>query len=198
VSIAVLALVALLLAGCGVLNAALDMSGRLGRDGFQDSSVQLNTRNGRDVVEVEFSGHRTLRGEAAIDRAAEIVWDELPLRFDEIVVTGGRDSFSYERRSLEAALGLRNPELDRRSIGQEIGGGFATVGIIVLAGVVVVVGLIIWLVVWLVRRDGRRPPPGPFPQGPFPPAPPPARYPPGPYPPGPPPAGLQGPPPRWR
>lgn len=194
-----LALVALLLAGCGALSTALDMSGRLGRDGFQDCSVQLNSSNGRDIVEVTFAGHRTLRGEPAIDRAAEIVWDELPLRFDEIVVTGGRDTFSMQRQDVEAAYGPRNPALDKRGIGQEIGGSFATVGIIVLIVVVVGTGLLVWLVVWLVRRDRRRRrPPGPF--RPFPPGPPPGPYRPGPhpprqYPPGPPPAGLFGSPP---
>jgi len=193
--------VALLLAGCGALSTALDMAGRLGREGFSDAKVELNSRNGRDTVEVAFSGHRSLQGDPAIDRAAEIVWDELPLRFDELVVTTGGDSFSMERPDIEAAFGPRKPALDERSIGQEIGGGFATVGIIVLLVFVVGIGLVVWLVVWLVRRDRRRAPPGPY--RPFPPGSPPGHYPPGPFrpgphPPGPPPAGLQGPPPQWR
>jgi hypothetical protein len=198
VAIAVLALVALLLAGCGALSIALDMSSRLGRDGFRDCSVNLNSSNGRDIVEVTTSGHQTLDTEQARDRAAKLVWNELPLRFDEIAVTIGGHRKRVDRQGLEGALGPRNPALDKRSIGQEIGGGFATVGIIVLAVILVVVGLIIWLVVWLVRRDSRRPPPRPFSPGPPPGRYPPGPYPPGPYPPGPPPAGLQGPPPPWR
>ncbi|MGI5127585.1 hypothetical protein ACQEVB_12305 [Pseudonocardia sp. CA-107938] len=179
-----IALLAVLLAGCGALQTTLDMSGRLQKDGFRSASVLLNSKNGHDVVTVRAEGHDTLRGDDAFDRAARIVWQELPLRFDELQVTIAGETARAARQDLEDAFGSRNPALDQRSIGQEIGGGFVTVGIVVL--VVFVVGTIgiVLLVVWLVRRSQRRRASAP----PWPPRPP---YGGPPMPPGPPPAGLR-------
>ncbi len=191
IGIALLALIAILLTGCGgnPLQTAIDMSGRLAQDGFRDSNVNLRTTNRGDIVVVTSTGHDTLSDQDAYRRAGELVWTQLPLRFDEIQIQVGPDGVHADRDDLAATFGPRDPALDAQTIGGAIGGGLATIGLIALGVFLVLLVLVVLLIVWLVRRSRRRrPPPGP-----------PAPY--GPpqghrFPPGPPPAGLSGRPPR--
>jgi preprotein translocase subunit SecF len=190
IGIALLALVAILLTGCGgnPLQTAIDMSGRLAQDGFRDSNVNLRTTNRGDIVVVTSTGHDRLSDQDAYIRAGELVWTQLPLRFDEIQIQVGPDGVHADRDDLTATFGPRDPALDAQTIGGAIGGGLATVGLIALGVFLVLLVLVVLLIVWLVRRSRRRRPPGPPP-----PYGPPQGYR---FPPGPPPAGLSGAPPR--
>jgi hypothetical protein len=196
--IAFLALIAVLLGGCAggnPLQTAIEMSGRLAEDGFRDTNVNLNSTNGRDIVVVSASGHDSLSGEPAFIRAGELVWTQLPLRFDEIRIEIGNDATKASRQQLETSFGPRDPALDEQTIGGAIGGAFATIGIIVLAVTLVVITAVVLLTLWLVRRSRRRRPAPPWSPGPPHGGPPPWQ--PGPPPGyGPPPAGPAGPPPR--
>ncbi|QYN38950.1 hypothetical protein K1T35_18135 [Pseudonocardia sp. DSM 110487] len=197
--IAFLALIAVLLGGCAggnPLQTAIAMSGRLAEDGFRDTNVNLNSTNGRDIVVVSASGHDSLSGGPAFIRAGELVWTQLPLRFDEMRIEIGNDATEASRQQLETSFGPRDPAMDEQTIGGAIGGAFATIGIIALVVILVVITAAVLLTLWLVRRSGRRRaaappwPPGPPYGGPPPwqPGPPPGY--------GPPPAGPAGPPPR--
>ena len=197
--IAFLALITVLVGGCAggnPLQTAIDMSGRLAEDGFCDTTVNLNSTNGRDIVVVSASGHDSLSGEPAFIKAGELVWTQLPLRFDEIRIEIGNDATKASRQQLETSFGPRDPALDEQTIGGAIGGAFATIGIIALAVTLVVIMVAALLTLWLVRRSRRRRaaappwPPGPPHGGPPPwqPGPPPGY--------GPPPADPAGPPPR--
>jgi hypothetical protein len=184
-----LALLLALVAGCGSIAAAAELSATLAQDGFTNPNVNVATRNGVDTVTVTASGHSSLTGDEALNRAAEITWQTFPRRLDVLEVTVGPDQGTATRAQLEAAFGPRNPELDARTIGGDFVGPLIGVGVGFL---ILIIGVVL-LVVLLVRRSRRRraagapaqpgyPPPGYPPPG----APPPGGYPP----PGAPPAGY--------
>jgi hypothetical protein len=194
------ALLAMLLTGCGMLADQQELGKQLAADGYAEARVLAKTGSGHDTVTVTTAAHPRRSGEQALEGAAKIVWDTYPVRFDELQLKVGAEEGSIDHAGLVALFGPRKPALDQQSVGDEIGGTFATVGIVVLVGLVLGMALIVLLVVLLVRRSRRRvpgpppwqpgPPPGPQPWQP---GPPPGAQP---WQPGPPPAGTYGPPPR--
>ncbi len=79
---AVLALALLALAACGRADGVADTRRALEEVGFTEVDVGVRSGGGIDVVRVDAQG-----GDP--DRAAEVVWDTLPVRFDQLVVTLG-------------------------------------------------------------------------------------------------------------
>ncbi|WP_300011569.1 hypothetical protein [Pseudonocardia sp.] len=140
------------LAGCGAVSAAADLSAALGRAGYPDVGVSLNSTNGVDGVVVTTGPHPTLTGEAAFDGVAQVVWAELPRRIDRIDIEVGAESAGIDRANLEARFGPRDPALDEATIGGDVAGTLGVVGVVLLAVPV----LVVVLVVLLVRRSRRR------------------------------------------
>ena len=106
------------LTGCGGAQGVSGTRGALGRAGFRGVAVTARTGGGVDVVTV----HAAAGPGAGPDRAAEVVWRALPVRFDRLVVwlgPGPPSSYGYD--DLATRFGARDRALDRGQIGDETG-----------------------------------------------------------------------------
>jgi hypothetical protein len=155
--VAVVAAVALL-AGCDLATGTVRTATELRDAGLRNPDLQYD--NGVARVEFDPSGGPV---EALRDgnRAAEVIWRNLPFRVDRITVTArGQDSLlaqrTFRRADLEARFGPRPAGLDRSpgDIARRVLLWSSIGGLLLL----LVVVLIIVLVVRAVRR---RPPPQP-------------------------------------
>ena len=152
-----------LLAGCGVVRGTITTVTALDDAGFGVPDIQLDAADDGVRVRVEKDTEDLAAGAA---EAAEVVWDNLPLRIERMEVTctngfGGRGTFEADRTELERRFGPRDPTLDEGLQDDDL----RTLGIVVAAMVIgglVVLAAIVILIVVLVRRSRRRnPPPGP-------------------------------------
>lgn len=165
-ALAALASALVLITGCGVIRGATSTIVALDKAGFSTANIEPA---GSDawLVTVERDSEDL---DAAAAEAAAVVWRKLPLRIERLEVRcgngfGGKGTFGADRDDLEQRFGPRDPELDRgiqrsdvRVIALVLAGLFVG-GLVLLAGIAV-------LVVVLVRRSRRRnPPPGPRPPG---------------------------------
>ena len=151
------------LAGCGVVRGTIGTVRALNDAGFGIPEIQLDAEDDGVRVSVEKDTEDLPAGAA---EAAEVVWDNLPLRIErmEVICTngfGGRGTFEADRTELERRFGSRDPALDEGLQEDDL----RTLGIVVAAmgigGLLVLAGIVILIVV-LVRRSRRRnPPPGP-------------------------------------
>ena len=103
----------LLLAGCGRAEGVTDTRRALERAGFAPVDVTVRSGGGIDVVRVDASGEDP-------DRAAEVVWDTLPVRFDQLVVTLGAGPSTYGYEDLTQRFGARDPDLDRKQVSDQV------------------------------------------------------------------------------
>lgn len=82
------------LCGCAAVVSTL---GALNADGFASPSVNVDADPGGTTVAVGAAGHRTLPDEAAVDRAAELVWRTTEVRLDRVEATVGGRHAEYDR-----------------------------------------------------------------------------------------------------
>lgn len=162
------------LAGCGTVSAINDTEKALTDDGFRDVTISFAPTDIEiDRFQMSASRHQDLRGIEAVERAEEIVWNEFPRRFDRLEVRVGTESGAADRAELEARFGPRDPELDDKSIGDDVEEGFRLFGIgaaiVAGLGVLSCIGVIVLIVVLVTRSSRKRreqwvwyppPPPG--------------------------------------
>jgi hypothetical protein len=147
-----------LLAGCDLATGTVRTATELRDAGLRNPDLQYD--NG--VARVEFDpAARPVEGLREQDRAAEVIWRNLPFRVDRITVTSrDQDSLfaqrTYPRAELEARFGPRPAGLDQSpgDIARRVLLWASIAGLLLL----LIVVLIIVLVVRAVRR---RPPPRP-------------------------------------
>ncbi|MFJ3404140.1 hypothetical protein [Promicromonospora sp. NPDC090134] len=152
-----------LVSGCaasGELRAELEeVRSALIDVGFDDAGVHVGRLEGgkvsEDVVTVVLVGGG-MANEDATQAAARVVWDELPLPFDTLVMDYNGQSYRLEYREIERHFGPRPDGLDDISIRDAIGeeaqllvGLLAAFGLFVLAILAV-------LIVWRARRHAER------------------------------------------
>jgi hypothetical protein len=144
------AVVGLALGGCGQAEGVAETRTALERSGFGAVDVSLRSSGGIDVARVDAAPAAATPAE----RAAEVVWATLPVRFDQLVVTIGDRTALFGYEALAARFGPRDPSLDRRQISEEVvEDGLRLMLVLLVAGLlsvsVVVAGLS------LVRGAGR-------------------------------------------
>lgn len=151
------------LAGCGVVRGTIGTVRALNDAGFGIPEIQLDAEDDGVRVSVEKDTEDLPAGAA---EAAEVVWDNLPLRIERMEVTctngfGGRGTFEADRTELERRFGPRDPTLDEGLQDDDLRTLGIVVAVMLIGGLVVLAGIVILIVV-LVRRSRRRnPPPGP-------------------------------------
>jgi hypothetical protein len=106
---------ALALAGCGRAQGMSDTKDALGEAGYREVDVSLHTGGGIGVARVDAAP-----GGPPPERAAEVAWGTLPVRFDQLVVAVGPQSESYGYEALVARFGPRDPSLDRKQIDEKV------------------------------------------------------------------------------
>ncbi|HEX2046744.1 MAG TPA: hypothetical protein VHF27_03210 [Acidimicrobiales bacterium] len=147
-----LALALLGLAGCGRAEGVSDTRRALEGAGFTAVDVGVRSGGGIDVVRVDAAG-----GDPA--RAAEVVWDTLPVRFDQLVVALGAGTSSYGYAALVERFGPRDPDLDRKQLSDQVVRDGLDLMLWLTLGALLSVGGVVALALLVVRtaRRGRRP-----------------------------------------
>ncbi len=117
---ALVLLVLVTTAACGRAEGVADTRRALEGAGFTEVDVGVRSGGGIDVVRVDAQGDDP-------DRAAEVVWDTVPVRFDQLVVTlgpgsgnSGPSGSSYGYQTLVERFGPRDPDLDRKQLSDEV------------------------------------------------------------------------------
>jgi len=161
----VVLVVAMLVAGCSIINALVTTRSSLANAGWNvtDTNIRSGTGHGPDgtlLVGVDYrSGMGTVTQQSLA--VASVVWNNTPGQFSFLIVTlkgaGSIDanaSFQFTHAQLVADLGPRpdgldaNPLINLAGLGRDV----AIAAVVTL----VTVGLVTWLVIWLVRRSQRR------------------------------------------
>lgn len=107
---------ALALAGCGTARGVDDTRRALERAGYREVEVTLRSGGGIDVARVDGAPE----GAPPAEQAAEVVWNTLPVRFDQLVVALGTDTTLFGYEALAGRFGPRAPSLDRRQVSEEV------------------------------------------------------------------------------
>jgi hypothetical protein len=155
---------AFLLAGCELATGTIRTATELEQAGV--SNPNLNYDGGTATLDYD-PDPAPLAARAEQDRAAQIIWENLPFRIERIVVRpdGGLvPSREYSRAELEQALGPRPADLDRSV--EDIARRATLIAAVVALVVLALIVLVIVLVVRAVRRRPAPQPAGPWPQGP--------------------------------
>jgi len=153
-ALALVAVALVALAGCNLATGTIRTATELEDAGIRNPDLQYD---GGEASLTYDSSVGPLQLEAEQDRAAEIIWRNLPFRVDQISVTA-RDGAAGARRSyprplLEREFGPRPAGLDRSP------SELARTAILVATAVAVVVLLAVVVIVVLVVRALRRRPP---------------------------------------
>ncbi|MEP7054219.1 MAG: hypothetical protein ABI912_03130 [Actinomycetota bacterium] len=197
--VAALVLLALALSSCSTVSGVIRTQRALSQAGYRDPTVNLSATQQETVLLVRYRTSVASVAALADEYAAvaRVVWLKAPLRFDTVQVDASGAPGScvgdcirrFDRITLTAMNGLRDPGLDK-DVEKELLGA----GLIILAVIAIALILLIWLLMRSRRKRRQREQNG-FLSG--------AGYPPAGWPGGPlyPPAGWQGapggPPPGW-
>ncbi|WP_129785844.1 hypothetical protein [Promicromonospora panici] len=144
-----------ILAGCSSYSELAQIRSELIALGFDDAGVHVRhfegTKRSEDRVEVVLVGD-PMDDDAAREGAATLIWNELPVRFDTLLIEYQDEVTVASYAELEAQLGPRSAGMDDQSIiallGAEIGAFFAALGTILVVAMVPISVL--------VRRSRRR------------------------------------------
>jgi hypothetical protein len=156
-------MVAAVLAGCDLATGTVRTATELQRAGIDNPN--LNYDGGTATLRYD-ADPNPLDARAEPDRAAAIIWRNLPFRIERIVITSDSGAIpirrAYPREQLEQLLGPRPANLDRsvEDIARRATLIAGVVGLVVL----VLIVLVIVLVVRAVRRRPAQPAPA-WPQG---------------------------------
>jgi hypothetical protein len=182
---------AILLAGCELATGTVRTATRLQDAGIRNANLHYNG----GVATLEYDADpNPLEARREQDRAATIIWQNLPFRIDRITVIANGGAFpsrrDYPRDLLEQRLGPRPAHLDRTV--SDIARRATLIAVAVALVLLVLIVVVIVLVVRAVRRRPTPQPAGTWAQGGAPqpwgqpgwgqPPPPPGRPPPGPGP----------------
>ena len=147
--------------GAASSRASINTQTSLDNAGYDNAQVVLTTSGSTTVVTVTVDpagGHGATGAELLqqADGVANIVWDQLPGRFDTLTVeVRGVGQHTYTHSQLVSTLGPRPGSLDNQSVSGEASSGGTVLAVIGLIMAVLVVGGMIVLIV-LMRRSNRR------------------------------------------
>ena len=164
--LALLTAATLLVAGCELATGTVRTTTRLQDAGIHNPN--LGYRDGVATVEYD-ADPNPLEARTEQDKAAAIIWQNLPFRIDRIVVTADGGGFPsrrvYPRALLEQQLGPRPANLDRPV--SDIARRATLIAVVVALVLLVLIVVVILLVVRAVRRPTPQPA-GAWAQGPNP------------------------------
>jgi hypothetical protein len=156
---------AFLLAGCELATGTVRTATELQQAGIRNPNLNYG-RDGTATLDYD-PDPAPIAARAEQDRAAEIIWRNLPFRIERIVVRpdGGLvPPREYSRAQLEQALGPRPADLDRSV--EDIARRATLIAAVVALVVLALIILVIVLVVRAVRRRPAPQPAGPWAQAP--------------------------------
>jgi hypothetical protein len=155
---------AILLAGCELATGTVRTATQLQDAGIRNPNLHYD--NGVATLEYD-ADPNPLEARTEQDRAAAIIWRNLPFRIDRITVTADGGGFpsrrDYPRALLEQQLGPRPANLDR-SVG-DIARRATLIAVAVALVLLVLIVVVILLVVRAVRQRPTPQPAGAWTQG---------------------------------
>ena len=136
--LAVAGLVLLVLAGCGRAEGVRDTRRALEDAGYRKVDVDLRTGSGIGVARVDAA-----LGGPAPETAARVIWETLPVTFDQLIVAvdGAATPFSYEE--LASRFGPRDPSLDGKQIDEQVVRSGLRLMLLLSAGALLSVGFVV-------------------------------------------------------
>ena len=172
-TLVLVAMAAAVLAGCDLATGTVRTATELQKAGIDNPNLNYN-KGGTATLDYD-ADPNPLEARTEQDRAAAIIWQNLPFRIERITITSDGGAFptrrEYPRELLERRLGPRPANLDRsvEDIARRTTLIAGIVGLVLLA-------LIVLVIVLVVRAVRRRPaaqpapawaqgPPGPQPWG---------------------------------
>ena len=134
----ILALALVALAGCGRAQGVADTRRALEDAGYRDVHVDLRAGRGIGVARVD-----TAPGGPAPETAARVIWETLPVSFDQLIVAvgGATTPFSYEE--LTSRFGARGPALDGKQIDEQVVRSGLRLMLLLSAGALLSVGFVV-------------------------------------------------------
>jgi hypothetical protein len=148
--LAVLALVLVALAGCGRAQGVADTRRALEGAGYREVDVDLRAGSGIGVVRVDAAP-----GGPAPETAARVIWETLPVTFDQLIVAVGGDTTPFSYEELSGRLGPRQPSLERKQIDEQVIRSGLRLMLLLSAGAVLSVGLVVALALAVIRATRR-------------------------------------------
>jgi hypothetical protein len=134
-----LALVAVLaLAGCGRAQGVDDTRRALEDAGYREVDVDLRGASGIGIARVS-----TAPSGPPPETAAKVVWETLPVSFDQLIVAigGVRTPFSYEE--LTGRFGARDASLEGKQIDEQVVRSGLKLMLLLSAGALLSVGFVV-------------------------------------------------------
>ena len=164
-ALVLVAMAAAVLAGCDLATGTVRTATELEKAGIDNPN--LNYDGGTARLDYDADSN-PLEARAEQDTAARIIWQNLPFRIDQIVITSDGGAFptrrEYPRSMLEEVLGPRPANLDR-SVEDIARRATLIAGVVGLVALVLIVLVIVLVVRAVRRRPAARPAPG-WAQGP--------------------------------
>ena len=148
--LAVLAVAVLAVAGGGRAEGVADTRRALEGAGYQQVGIDLRARSGIGVARVEAAA-----GGPPADSAAEVVWDTLPVRFDQLIVALGDATTPFSYQELAGRFGPRDRALDGKPIDEQVVRSGLRLMLLLSAGALLSVGLVVVTVLAVVRATKR-------------------------------------------
>ena len=156
------AVVTVLVAGCSFASGMIRTLSALSDAGIHNPDIS----GGSNRVTLTYDSNAGASGvRHEQDRAAEVIWDNFPLRFSELTViartptTGSADEQTYSRSDLEEEFGPRPPGLDNTTGDVEEAARSTVRNVVIglIIGGTVLLALVVLVIVLVVRAARRRP-----------------------------------------
>jgi len=135
--LAILALAVVALAGCGRAEGVRGTRRVLEEAGYRNVHIDLRTGSGIGVARVD-----TASGPAP-ETAARVIWETLPVHFDQLIVAVGGQTTPYSYEELTGRFGPRDPSHDGKQIDEQVVRSGLRLMLLLSAGALLSVGFVV-------------------------------------------------------
>ena len=136
--LAVLALALVALAGCGRAQGVDDTRRALEGAGYREVRVDLRAGSGIGVARVD-----TAPGGPPPETAARVIWETLPVSFDQLIVAAGGVTTPFSYENLAGRFGPRDSSLDGKQIDEQVVRSGLKLMLLLSAGALLSVGFVV-------------------------------------------------------
>ena len=136
--LAVAALALVFLAGCGRAQGVADTRRALEGAGYREVDVDLRAGSGIGVARVDVAA-----GGPAPETAARVIWETLPVTFDQLIVAAGGAPTPFSYEELARRFGPRDPSLDGKQIDEQVVRSGLRLMLLLSAGALLSVGFVV-------------------------------------------------------
>ena len=140
----------LVLAGCGRAQGVVDTRRALEGAGYREVDVDLRAGSGIGVARVDAAPDGP-----APETAARVIWETLPVQFDQLIVAVGGATTPYSYEELTGRFGPRDPSLDGKQIDEQVVRSGLRLMLLLSAGALLSVGFVVVTALAVVRATKR-------------------------------------------